>query len=118
MKHPLLALERVSSVTRRHLIMQTQVDMLAVPRPAIAFYPGSELGDDPTNWCAPNPAALIAMLETVGFRRIEILSKSFPDDVPLESLKTIRPNHVTLHAWKQLHIGPALQRRSVVSARS
>jgi tRNA (mo5U34)-methyltransferase len=100
MKHPLLALERVASVTRRQLIMQTQVDMLAVNRPAMAFYPGNELGGDPTNWCGPNPAALQAMLETVGFRKVEILSKSFPDDVPLESLDTIAVNHVTLHAWK------------------
>jgi hypothetical protein len=100
MKHPLLALERVSSVTKGQLIMQTQVDMLAVNRPVIAFYPGSELGGDPTNWCGPNPAALHAMLETVGFRRVEILSKSFPDNVDLDTLNTIRPNHVTLHAWK------------------
>jgi tRNA (mo5U34)-methyltransferase len=100
MKHPLLALERVASVTKGQLIMQTQVDMLAVDRPAMAFYPGNELGGDPTNWCGPNPAALEAMLETVGFRNIEILSKSFPDRVPLDTLNTIRPNHVTLHAWK------------------
>lgn len=100
MKHPLLALERVASVTKGQLIMQTQVDMLAVDRPAMAFYPGNELGGDPTNWCGPNPAALEAMLETVGFRKIEILSKSFPDHVPLDTLNTIRPNHVTLHAWK------------------
>jgi tRNA (mo5U34)-methyltransferase len=100
MKHPLLALERVASVTREQLIMQTQVDMLAVKRPAMAFYPASELGGDPTNWCGPNPAAVQAMLETVGFRNVEIISKSFPDEVPLETLNTIRPNHITLHAWK------------------
>lgn len=100
MKHPLLALERVASVTTGQLIMQTQVDMLAVDRPALAFYPGSELGGDPTNWFAPNPAALTAMLETVGFRTIEIISKSFPDVVSPDTLQTIQPNHVTLHAWK------------------
>jgi hypothetical protein len=80
--------------------MQTQVDMLAVSRPAMAFYPGSELGGDPTNWFAPNPAALRAMLEMVGFRKVEILSKSFPDIVDLDTLNTVQPNHVTLHAWK------------------
>ena len=71
MKHPLLALERVANVTARQLIMQTQVDMLAVSRPAMAFYPGSELSGDPTNWFAPNPPALKAMLEMVGFRKVE-----------------------------------------------
>ena len=100
MKHPLLALERVASVTGRQLIMQTQVDMLALDRPAMAFYPGNELGGDPTNWCGPNPAALRAMLETVGFGKVEIISKSFPDNLPLDTLNTIKVNHVTLHAWK------------------
>jgi hypothetical protein len=40
------------------------------------------------------------MLETAGFRKVEILSKSFPDTVGLETLSTIQPNHITLHAWK------------------
>jgi tRNA (mo5U34)-methyltransferase len=100
MKHPLLTLERVASVTGSHLIMTTQVDLLAVKRPAIAFYAGNELNGDPTNWFGPNPAALLAMLDMVGFRRVEILSKSFPDDVALDTLETPRPNHITLHAWK------------------
>ena len=100
MKHPLLALERIASVTRQQLIMQTQVDMVAIKRPAIAFYPGTELNGDPTNWVGPNPAAVMAMLELVGFRRVEILSKSFPDDVPLDAIETVRTNHITLHAWK------------------
>ena len=100
MKHPLLVLERVASVTAGLLIMQTQVDMLAVNRPAMAFYPGNELGGDPTNWFAPNLPALKGMLETVGFRRIAIVSKSFPDAVSLDTLESVQPNHVTLHAWK------------------
>lgn len=100
MKHPLLALERVASVTRTQLIMQTQVDMLAVARPAMAFYPGTELNGDPTNWVGPNPAAVVAMLQLVGFTRVEILSKSFPDHVPIDTIETVRPNHITLHAWK------------------
>ena len=100
MRHPLLALERVASVTRQHLIMQTQVDMLAVDRPAMAFYPGTELNGDPSNWVGPNPAAVKAMLEDVGFTRIEILFQSFPDVVPVDTLKTIQTNHITLHAWK------------------
>ena len=100
MKHPLLTLERIASVTGQQLIMQTQVDLMAIRRPAIAFYPGTELNGDPTNWVGPNPAAVVAMLEMVGFRRVEILSKSFPDDVPLETIETVRTNHITLHAWK------------------
>ena len=44
MKHPLLALERVSSVTKKMLILETAVDALWSRRPAMAFYPGSEVG--------------------------------------------------------------------------
>jgi len=100
MKHPLLALERIASVTKSHLIMQTQVDLMALDRPAIAFYPGTELNGDPTNWAGPNPAAVLAMLKTVGFSRVDVLFQSFPADLPPESLTVIKPNHITLHAWK------------------
>ena len=48
--HPLLALERVASVSRDLLILETVVDMVGVRRPAMAFYPGRELNGDPTNW--------------------------------------------------------------------
>lgn len=67
LRHPLLALERVASVTR-DLILKTVVDMLGIGRPAAAFYPERELSDDPTNWWGPNPAAVEGMLRAVGFR--------------------------------------------------
>ena len=100
MRHPLLSLERVASVTGDHLILQTQVDMLGIDRPAVAFYPKVELNADPTNWSGPNPAAVVAMLRTVGFSRVEIISKSFPDDIAFDPSGEPRPNHVTVHAWK------------------
>ncbi len=74
MKHPLLALERVASVCRHQLILWTQLDLMQIAQPAVAFYPGSELNDDPTNWCAPNPPAVEGMLRTVGFTHVEMLS--------------------------------------------
>ena len=100
MKHPLLTLERVASVTRDQLIMQTQVDMLGIDRPAMAFYPGTELNGDPTNWVGLNPAAVVAMLKTVGFERVDIIYKSFSDNVTFDPKKAITPNHITLHASK------------------
>ena len=100
MQHPLLTLERVSSVTKRLLIMQTQVDLIGIDRPAMAYYPGTELNGDPTNWVGPKPAAVIAMLQTVGFTRVEIIHKSFGDDVVFDPKRAISPNHVTVHAWK------------------
>jgi tRNA (mo5U34)-methyltransferase len=74
LRHPLLALERVFSVTGKQLILETHVDMLDCKRPAMAFYPGDELGQDPTNWCGPNPPMVAAMLKDVGFREVRIHS--------------------------------------------
>src|SRR5713101_7940530 len=70
MRHPLLALEKMASVTRRLLIIETHVDMLDCPRPAMAFYPSDELCHDASNWCGPNPAMIEAMLKTVGFQKV------------------------------------------------
>ena len=72
--HPLLALERVASVTGRLLILETVVDLLGIRRPAMAFYPGRELNRDPTNWWGPNVAAVEAMLRTVGFQQVETVT--------------------------------------------
>src|SRR6266702_823599 len=69
MRHPALALERVFSVTGDQLILETHVDLLTIPRPAIALYPHGELDGDPTSWCGPNPAAVEAMLGAAGFQR-------------------------------------------------
>lgn len=73
--HPLLALERVASVTSRLLIVETVVDMLGLSRPAAAFYPGRELNDDPTNWWGPNPAAVHGLLRAAGFARAETVTR-------------------------------------------
>jgi tRNA (mo5U34)-methyltransferase len=74
LRHPLLALERVASVTREQLILETHVDLTWLRRPAMAFYPTRELAWDPTNWWGPNPAAVRGMLHTVGFKRVELVT--------------------------------------------
>lgn len=70
MRYPLEALERVASVTKELLIMDTHLDMMFARRPAAAFYEGTEAGDDPTNWWGPNDAAVRAMLRSVGFPNV------------------------------------------------
>jgi tRNA (mo5U34)-methyltransferase len=72
--NPLLALERVASVTGDLLIVETVVDMVGFGRPAAAFYPGRELNGDPTNWWGPNQAAVHGMLRSVGFERVATIS--------------------------------------------
>lgn len=73
-KHPLLALERVASVTNDLLVLETVVDMIGIRRPAAAFYPGRELNGDPTNWWGPNPAAVHGMLRSVGFAEVKTVT--------------------------------------------
>jgi tRNA (mo5U34)-methyltransferase len=69
MRDPLLALERVASVTRELLVVETLVDMTFLRSPAAAFYP-SEKPSEETSWWGPNRAAVLAMLESVGFARV------------------------------------------------
>jgi tRNA (mo5U34)-methyltransferase len=92
MRHPLLALERVASVTKEQLILETHVDMLDCDRPAMAFYPGSELNLDPTNWCGPNPPMVEALLKTVGFRKV-VLHSGPHYYIPCSP-------RMVFHAWK------------------
>jgi tRNA (mo5U34)-methyltransferase len=72
--NPLLALERVASVTGDLLILETVVDMVGFERPALAFYPGRELNGDPTNWWGPNGPAVHGMLHSVGFAEVETMT--------------------------------------------
>jgi tRNA (mo5U34)-methyltransferase len=74
MRHPLLALEKVASVTGGQLIVETAVDCTWTRRPAAAFYPHHGLTTDPTNWWGPNPEAVVGMLRAVGFERVEVVS--------------------------------------------
>ena len=70
MRHPLLALERAASVCSDMMILETQIDATSEPRPAMIFYPGRELADDPTNWWGPNIPCIEAMLRDRGFSEI------------------------------------------------
>jgi tRNA (mo5U34)-methyltransferase len=72
--NPLLALERIASVASGLLVVETVVDMVGLNRPAAAFYPGTELRGDPTNWWGPNHAAVAGMLTTVGFARVDVIT--------------------------------------------
>lgn len=73
LRGPMLALEKVASVTGELLVVNTQLGMMDVEQPAAAFYPGSELGNDPTNWWAPNVPCVVGMLTAVGFSDVEVV---------------------------------------------
>jgi tRNA (mo5U34)-methyltransferase len=69
MRHPLLALERMASVTKELLVVETLVDVTFLRSPAAAFYPWKMFGDG-TNWWGPNRAAVVGMLHSVGFENV------------------------------------------------
>jgi len=71
LRHPLYALERIAPLVTETLIVETHMDAMSEPRPAMIFYPTAELANDPTNWWGPNQACVTAMLKDVGFPRVE-----------------------------------------------
>jgi tRNA (mo5U34)-methyltransferase len=71
MKHPMLALERVASVTGRLLILETECDDMLLPWPSLAFYPAYEFAGDSSNWFGPNAVAVEGMLRAVGFTQVK-----------------------------------------------
>ena len=97
--HPMLGLERVYSVTKKQLILETHAAMLDWKQPVMEFYPGAEVNNDYTKWWGPNPPAIEAMLKTVGFKKTKINS-IYPvsyDGTPFNKSPYAR---LVVHAWK------------------
>lgn len=91
---PIGYLRNVRSVTAGVAIVETVVDLLDVPVPAAAYYPGASFNNDGSNHFGPNPLAVEGMLETAGFSRVT----SFP------------PWH-TNATWGLEHVYPEKRRR-------
>jgi len=111
MRHPLLALEKVFSVTGKQLILETHTDMLLHDRPVMAFYPEKGLENDPTNWCGPNAAAVRAMLKSAGFRKVKTVTEKsllfrlgravkWKIQHSRPFLQTIQRDRMVFHAWR------------------
>src|SRR5579871_3805471 len=71
MRHPFLALEQIASLATDTLVVETHLDAVDNPRPAMIFYPTNELNNDATNWWGPNPSCVQAMLHDIGFDRVD-----------------------------------------------
>lgn len=94
LRHPMLGLERVHTVCRGELILETHIcdshfldehgtpHMLATIAPALQqvpiarFYPGGEYNGDESNWWGPNLLALLDMLRCVGFLAHETITET------------------------------------------
>jgi tRNA (mo5U34)-methyltransferase len=110
-KDPLGAMERVASVARGRLIMETHVDLIGGHRPMAAFYPGDELRGDSSNWWGPNPPAVLAMLKAVGFTRAEVIFQTPLLQRVVQTARTARASRLAdrrrltegrlvVHAWR------------------
>lgn len=75
LKHPLLALERVCSLTRDLCIVETLVCPEPGP-PIMEFYETDELAGGFDNWVAPNIECVMAMSRAAGFARANLLRSS------------------------------------------
>jgi tRNA (mo5U34)-methyltransferase len=80
LKHPLLALERVCSVTRDFAAFESFaltdrfLPGLQVERyPLLQFFERDDFGGQFDNWFAATPQCLLAMCRTAGFARAELL---------------------------------------------
>jgi tRNA (mo5U34)-methyltransferase len=73
LRDPLPILDRVASVAGERLILETHSDLHWVRRPAMAFYPRSELAGDSSNWWGPNLPLLENLLRELGFASIEVV---------------------------------------------
>lgn len=73
LKEPLSGIERAASLAEKMLVVETHIDLRLAPEPpAMVLYPFDELNKDKSNWFGPNPSAVVGMLRTCGFSRVEI----------------------------------------------
>ena len=57
------------------MIVETHTDGEDYERPMMVFYPGETLAGDPSNFWGPNKACVVAMLQEVGFRDVEVITE-------------------------------------------
>ncbi len=76
LKFPLYGLYRAASVCRDVFLLETHVTLKDDHAwPMMLFYPGTELNDEPTNWWGPNSRCVDAMMEHLGFRIEERITR-------------------------------------------
>jgi tRNA (mo5U34)-methyltransferase len=81
-------LATVARLAKQVLIVETHLDLRDVDVPAMVFFPGRELANDPTNWWGPNEQCIKALLLGHGFEEIEMTAH------PAGS------NRAIFHAWR------------------
>ena len=82
---PLLYLRAARSVCRDMMILESHTDAGDYTRPAMVFYPGATLNNDPSNFWGPNLLCLTEMLKEVGFAKFTIFPPYFPARVVIHA---------------------------------
>ena len=70
LQDPLSAINCLANIANPWLILETHLDLDDIPYPAMRYYPGSELADDPTNWWGPNQQCVEDLLKSAGFTQV------------------------------------------------
>lgn len=73
LQDPLRALRILRKITKEKLILESLIDCEDLEYPAMRFYPGSEKGNDPTNWFGPNRLWIESALKVVGFKVYQMI---------------------------------------------
>lgn len=75
LQDPLGALKHVKSALAKDgmVCLETWIDAEWIDSPAMIFYPGNELNNDPTNWWGPNIKCVQSMASTAGFRECKVV---------------------------------------------
>jgi len=101
-QNPLLYLEKIRSITKGYVIIETHVDCLDFDRPVAAYYPGTSLNGDPTNFWGPNKGAVEGMLKDVGFRDVVHGNTFYPNYLetdPDKRLGSIKHARMIFYAY-------------------
>lgn len=84
------SLAKVARLAKDVLIVETHLELRDLDVPAMVFFPGRELANDPTNWWGPNEHCMKALLLGHGFKEVEMTAH------PAGS------NRAIFHAWRNL----------------
>lgn len=73
LQHPILGLEQLRRFCPHGSVyLETWCDAEWLHEPAMIFYPGAELANDPTNWWGPNILCVQSMAASVGFTHADV----------------------------------------------
>jgi tRNA (mo5U34)-methyltransferase len=106
LKDPIAAIREIAKITREVLVIETYwAADLPSDLPLMAFYPGRELANDPSNWWAPNIPCVVALLKTFGFPEVVVSDGSGPNRKMFHAYKRVQPHRFMLGPATATHDG-------------